>query len=79
MTQSRIRMRGNPEVWEQLEIVGRWSTWTIDSVGHQGDVDISCEEGNDTHSLFLSQDELKEVIAFLQKQIKEPVASNQTK
>jgi len=64
-------MQGDPAYgWEQIKIVGRWATWTIDSVDHQGDVDISCEENDDERSLFLSQDELKEVIAFLQKQIK---------
>jgi hypothetical protein len=70
MTQSRIQMIGDPAHWEQLKIVGRWTTWTIDSVDHQGDVDISCEEDGDERSLFLSQDELKEVVAFLQRQIK---------
>jgi hypothetical protein len=70
-TQSRIQMQKYPAYgWEQIKIIGRSVTWTIDSVDHQGNVEITGEENDDERSLFLSQDELKQVIAFLQKQVK---------
>jgi hypothetical protein len=63
---------GDPSAWgEQLTIACKWSTWTIDSADPKGIVDITCDDDNNHHHcLFLSQDELKEVIAFLQRQIK---------
>lgn len=80
MTQSRIQRVGDPAYgWEQLQIVDRSDTWTINPVNSLGDVWIECEEDDATHTQYLTQDELKEVIAFLQKQIKEPVASNEIK
>ena len=57
--------------WEMLQMEGKWTTWTIDSADRDGDVEIMCEDKtSDSNSLFLTQDELKLVIAFLQKQVK---------
>ena len=72
MTQSRVQITdmGDPAWGEQLTIVGKYSTWTIDSADPQGSVDITCDEDYTNHYLYLSQDELKEVIEFLQKQVK---------
>ena len=71
MTQSRIRITSDPTMWgEQLTIAGKYPKWIIDSADPEGNVDITCELNDNHHYLFLSQDELKEVIAFLQKQVK---------
>jgi hypothetical protein len=59
--------------WETLKIESKWATWTIDKMDGDGDVEIMCDSSDrfsTPNSLFLTQDELKLVIAFLQKQVK---------
>jgi len=57
--------------WEMLQMEGKWATWTIDPADRDGDVEIMCEDKTSgSNSLSLTQDELKLVIAFLQKQVK---------
>lgn len=70
MTTERIKIHNEGQEWEMMEINSRWAQWTIESAGVEGDVTIECFEDNNTSHLSLSQDELKQVIAFLQKQVK---------
>lgn len=55
--------------WDQLDIPGIWSDWSIS--GHSdGDVSIEVDvNGSPTH-IFLNQTELKQVIEFLQSKVK---------
>jgi len=69
MTTERIKILHEGESWERLQIERRLETWEV-SQCLDGDVEISCDGSDGTTCLFLSQDELKQVIAFLQKQVK---------
>ena len=55
--------------WDRIDIKQKWSDWTIDGC-LDGDVEISCHT-NDSgdHSLFVKQDELKQLIEFLQSKV----------
>ena len=73
MTQERIKItkyEDNPE-WNLLEINDKWTQWTISSYS-DGNVEIESwdkREGINKH-LFLNQEELKQVIEFLQSKVK---------
>jgi len=72
MTQSRVKMLGDPEYSEYaLSILTREADWEFYQADNQGQVEIMYDINGDHDSIFLSQDELKEVIAFLQKQVKQ--------
>ena len=71
MTDERIQIikyKNNPE-WNVLEINTKNTQWSISS--HlDGDVDIECYNFNTYGSvLILNQDELKQVIEFLQSKV----------
>ena len=69
MTKIKINTyESNPE-WDNMEIKQRWSTWNVSS-HHDGDVEIECNTQNESSSLILNQDELKQFIAFLQTKVK---------
>ena len=70
MTQEKIKFikfENTPE-WNSLEINQKWSQWNINSCG-DGDVEIECCADNNNVHLFLNQDELKQVIEFLQSKV----------
>jgi len=62
------KYESNPE-WDSLIVKQKWSTWTLDSHS-DGDVEICCTTDEGDTSLFLTQDELKLVIEFLQSKVK---------
>ena len=67
---NEIKILNEGESWESLHIRRTWSTWEIQQYD-DGDVEISCDEaGACAAHLSLSQDELKQVIAFLQSKVK---------
>lgn len=57
------------EQWEALHIEQKWDTWEI-SQHSDGDVEIRCEDDEGSKTLFLTQEELKQVIKFLQSKVK---------
>jgi hypothetical protein len=62
------RYEGKPE-WDRIDIKQRFSEWCIE--GHSdGDIEIHCSTDNDSNSLFLNQEELKQFIEFLQSKVK---------
>jgi hypothetical protein len=63
-----IKYQDHPE-WDRIDIEQKWSEWIIEGC-LDGDVEFSCHS-NDSgiNSLFLNQDELKQVIEFLQSKI----------
>jgi hypothetical protein len=72
MTSERIKIHNEGCEFEMLEINTKWEQWTIDSAGVGGDVVIECYSRQDgAFYLSLSQDELIQVVSFLQKQIKQ--------
>ena len=71
MTEERLKIRNEGQEWERFEIKGRWAEWTIETAGVGGDVSIDCDTDEGNSHLSLSQDELKQVITFLQKQVKQ--------
>jgi hypothetical protein len=68
MTQE-ITIRHEGTDWEIMSIPRKWETWEIHQ-HNDGDVEISCEGSDGNAMLFLSQDELKVLIAFLQTKVK---------
>ena len=58
----------NPEL-DSLVVERKWSTWTMYSHS-DGDVEVCCETDRGDTSLYLSQDELKQVLEFLQSKVK---------
>jgi hypothetical protein len=61
------KYKGKPER-DKIEIKRYWADWTIE--GCLDDVEIHCSNDNGSNSLFLNQDELKQVIEFLQSKVK---------
>jgi len=56
--------------WNSMEIKNPWSTWVIDSYP-EGAVEIRCYDNvTSPKVVILNQDELKQVIAFLQTKVK---------
>jgi hypothetical protein len=72
MTADRIKIHNEGQDYEMFEINGKWAQWSIDSVNKNGDVFIEFCDDNNVSTLALSQGELKQVIEFLQKQLKQP-------
>ena len=70
MTNRIIETNYDNTDWNSMSIQGKWSTWNIDSYP-DGDVEIECDNSNGSEHLILNQDELKQVIKFLQSKIKE--------
>ena len=62
-----VKYENKPE-WNRLEIKGKWIKWTISSYS-DGDVEIEAAGDDTTRYLILNQDELKQVIEFLQSKI----------
>ena len=54
--------------WDRIDIKQKYSEWTIDGC-HDGDVEIHCSSDNSSYSLFVNQDELKQLIEFLQSKV----------
>ena len=71
MINERIKItkyENNPE-WDSLEVKGKWTNWGITSYSN-GDVKIKCcSDSNGSEYLILNQDELKQVIEFLQSKV----------
>ena len=70
MTEERFKVtkyEDHPD-WDRIDIKQRWSEWTIDGC-LDGDVEIHCSSDNNSCSLFVNQDELKQLIEFLQSKV----------
>lgn len=70
MSEKKINILNPDTEYEIMEIKNKWDKWEISSVDKDGDVEISCDSEIISYCLYLNQDELKQVIAFLQKQVK---------
>ena len=70
MTKIKSKIYKSISEWNSMEIKQTWSTWNISS-HPDGDVEIECyTDDNRTEVLILNQDELRQVIAFLQTKLK---------
>jgi hypothetical protein len=80
MTQERIKITTYPknQNLDVLKIKTKWSEWTVDGCS-DGTVEINHHSVDDSSaSLFLTQEELKEFIEFLQSKIKKQTMIQQT-
>lgn len=72
MVQERFKVtkyKDKPE-WDCLEVNNKYDQWTFMSHSN-GDVEIECYDSSlESKHLFLDQDELKQVIEFLQSKVK---------
>ena len=72
MVQERFKVtkyKDKPE-WDRLEVNNNYDQWTFMSHS-DGDVEIECYDSSlGSKYLFLDQDELKQVIEFLQSKVK---------
>jgi hypothetical protein len=55
----------HPE-WDRINIKYKWSEWCIESC-KDGDISIECLTDDGSSTLFLNQDEVKQLIEFLQE------------
>jgi len=62
------RYEDNPER-DRIKVKTYWADWTIEGY-LDGEVGITCNIGRGDETLFLNQDELKQVIEFLQSKVK---------
>ena len=63
------RYEDYPE-WDRIDIKQKWSEWSIESY-LDGDIEISCStDSSFAESLILDQDELKQLIEFLQSKVR---------
>ena len=58
--------------YDRLIIKRKWTTLDISSVDKDGDIEIELDDSHETISLYITQNEIKEIIEFLQKQIISP-------
>lgn len=58
--------------YDRLIIKRKWTTLDISSVDKDGDIEIELDDSRETISLYITQNEIKEIIEFLQKQILSP-------
>jgi hypothetical protein len=70
--EKEIIKRGNESCYETLIIQGKWTSLELTSVDKDGDIEIELNNTDENISLYLNQNEIKEVIEFLQKQIISP-------
>jgi hypothetical protein len=60
------KYQDHPE-WNRIDVKQKWSEWIIEGC-LDGDVEFSCHtDDGGTYSLFVNQDELKQLIEFLQE------------
>lgn len=57
--------------YESLMIKGKWDEWNIESADSGSGVEISVHGDDGSKCVYLSQEELKVLVEFLQKQIKQ--------
>jgi hypothetical protein len=59
--------------WETLTFRPRFSEWVFSAADSDGHVEVMSGDTStgDTQTMYLNQDELKVLVGFLQKQIKE--------
>ena len=70
MTEKRAKLEFEGTDWQSFEIKGKWTTFSVGSVDKDGDVEICMEESQDSHYVFIGQEDIKTLIAHLQKQVK---------
>lgn len=58
--------------YDRLIIKRKWTTLDMSSVDKDGDIEIELDDSRETISLYINQNEIKEIIEFLQKQIISP-------
>jgi hypothetical protein len=58
--------------YDRLIIKRKWTTLDMSSVDKDGDIEIELDDSRETISLYITQNEIKEIIEFLQKQIISP-------
>lgn len=58
--------------YDRLIIKRTYTTLDISSVDKDGDIEIELDDSHETISLYITQNEIKEIIEFLQKQIISP-------
>ena len=57
--------------YNEIEFKGKWVTMTVSSADLGGDVEINISEsGYDDQYVFLNQENIKQLITHLQKQLK---------
>jgi hypothetical protein len=62
------RYEVKPE-WDRIEVKNKWANWTIENFS-DGNVEIECWTDDVSNSLLLNQEELKQLIEFLQSKVK---------
>jgi hypothetical protein len=68
MTQIKItRFDSNPQ-WDNMELKQTYSEWSISS-HPDGVVEIECATNRSSEQLILNQDDLKQLIQFLQEKV----------
>ena len=67
--EKEIIKRGNESGYETLIIQGKWTNLELTSVDKDGDIEIELNNTDENISLYLNQNEIKEVIEFLQRQL----------
>ena len=58
--------------YDRLIIKRKWTTLDMSSVDKDGDIEIELDDSRETISLYITQNEIKEIVEFLQKQIISP-------
>ncbi len=62
------KFESTPE-WNSMEIKGKWNSMEISSCS-DGDVELEFSTSEDTGNIILGQDELKQLIEFLQTKVR---------
>ena len=68
-TKNKLIITNADTEWEMLEFKSKWASWCICSKDREGNVQLDCDHDYGSETTHLTQDEIKEIIAFLQRQI----------
>ena len=66
----RFEKLNEDTTYENLVLENRWDEWYVNSADSDGEVEILVSSRSGDMHLLLSQEELKVLVEFLQKQIK---------
>jgi hypothetical protein len=56
--------------WNTIEFMGKWTNMEVSSIDKDGDLEITVTNDGEDFRVFLNQENIKQLITHLQKQIK---------
>lgn len=69
--EKRAKIEFEGTEWQTFDAQGKWTSFIVSAADSEGDVEFSMEDKSEgTRSMYLCQEDLKMLIAHLQKQVR---------